>query len=307
MKDVNWHRVHGFALDLNLTPLLRLLQSRGVVYRVTEERGQQCLWVADSQVAGQVRDFVHSEQFAQLNLTRGERDSGSLEASGDFLLIRLIRFAGLLQRLPVTVVLILLGCAGALLMEFDRQLQWVGLLTFQPIQVVMGSVTAASLGYGLQEGQWWRLLTPVFLHFGLFHILFNSLWIWEFGRRIELVFGSPRLVWYFLFIGVLSNLVQYIWQGPSLFGGLSGVVYGLLGFLWIYHRRNPHPGLFVQPGIIGFMLLWMAMGMFGVVDVFIAGSVANAAHFGGLVAGMLLGALVPTGVAHNSLENHHEH
>lgn len=75
-----------------------------------------------------------------------------------------------------------------------------------------------------------------------------------------------------------------------MFGGMSGVVYALVGFIWIRHKIAPHPLFAVAPGIIGFMLFWLVFCMTGIVDVFIDGSVANAAHLGGLISGMLLGA-----------------
>nr|WP_279537119.1 rhomboid family intramembrane serine protease [Aestuariicella hydrocarbonica] len=193
---------------------------------------------------------------------------------------------------PVTLLCILLGILGAICVHYDHQLTLVSLLTFQPIYIVGEHVGLGTVTEGLSQGQYWRLFTPVFLHFGLFHILFNGLWIWEFGRRIELGLGSAILSGLIITIGLASNLAQYWWGGASLFGGLSGVLYGLMGFLWIYNKFRPHPVFALQPGIIGFMIGWMVLGMTGAVDFFMDGSIANAAHFGGLMAGILLALVV---------------
>ena len=77
--------------------------------------------------------------------------------------------------------------------------------------------------------EYWRYVTPALIHFGLIHILFNGLWIWEFGSRLELRLGSIFTLNLFLAGSIAGNLLQSWWSGPSIFGGLSGVVYGLHG------------------------------------------------------------------------------
>lgn len=140
----------------------------------------------------------------------------------------------------------------------------------------------------MARGEFWRLLTPAFLHFGTFHILFNGLWLWELGRRLELVMGPGRYLMFVVVTAVAANIAQFV-GGPSVFGGMSGVVYALIGYIWMRQRLNPHPVLAVPPGIIGFMLVWLVICLTGIVDRFIAGSVANGAHVGGLLAGMAWG------------------
>src|SRR5690606_25800074 len=124
----------------------------------------------------------------------------------------------------------------------------------------------------------WRLLTPAFLHFGFFHLLFNSLWMWDLGRRLELGLGWKHYLLFVLCSAVTANLTQYMWGGSALFGGMSGVVYALVGFIWLRQRFDASPVFAVPKSIIAFMLVWLVLCMTGVVDYFIAGSVANAAH-----------------------------
>ncbi|MDX1805338.1 MAG: rhomboid family intramembrane serine protease [Alcanivorax sp.] len=130
----------------------------------------------------------------------------------------------------------------------------------------------------------WRLLTPMLLHFGVLHILFNLLWWSDLGRIIERFQSSFQLLWVTLVTGAISNLAQFLDTGPN-FGGLSGVVYGLLGYLWIYGKVNPQSGYPLRREIVIFMLAWLVICFVG-----LGGIVANAAHLAGLVSGCVLGA-----------------
>ena len=137
----------------------------------------------------------------------------------------------------------------------------------------------------LSEGQVWRLITPIFIHFGLLHLVFNMMWLWELGRVIEWRFGWTQLLSLILLTGVVSNLAELAWSGPW-FGGMSGVVYALLTYIWIQGRVNPWSGIYVQKHILAMMLAWYVLCWTGVL-----GAVANMAHTGGLVVGLLWGYL----------------
>lgn len=164
-------------------------------------------------------------------------------------------------------------------------------------------------GLGLHEilsGEVWRLFTPALLHFkveddptGLMHIAFNLLLFLSLGGQVESVQGTRRFVLLVLAVAVLSNLVQYYLGGstfqglrPSLagsynFGGMSGVVYGLLGYVWIKSRTEPELGLQASAGAVVILIGWLLLGP--MVDK----NIANGAHVGGLAAGALIAA-VPT-------------
>jgi len=133
------------------------------------------------------------------------------------------------------------------------------------------------------QGQVWRLITPIFLHFSLLHILFNVLMTHAFGTIIESLRGSGRFLLMVLVIGIVSNVAQYAFAGPY-FGGLSGVVYGLFGYLWMKSRYEPESGMFVPPNTVFWLLGWL------VVSSLLPGlKVANTAHAVGLAVGMLWG------------------
>ncbi|HED15094.1 MAG TPA: rhomboid family intramembrane serine protease [Gammaproteobacteria bacterium] len=134
----------------------------------------------------------------------------------------------------------------------------------------------------LSQGQWWRLLTPIFLHFGLLHLVFNMLWLWDLGDVLERVQGSRWLLLFVIFIGIASNLAQYVYAGP-LFGGMSGVVYGLLGYLWLRGYLDPHFPLRPNKSVVYLMLGWFVLAWTGLL-----GPIANMAHTIGLTGGGIL-------------------
>ena len=141
----------------------------------------------------------------------------------------------------------------------------------------------------IQRGQYWRLITPIFIHFGLLHILFNSLWLWELGGAIERTSQAWKLGVLVLVIGLLSNLAQYFYAGPY-FGGMSGVVYGLLGYVWAQGRFNPAARLVLNQSVMAMMMIWFVLCWTGWL-----GPVANMAHSAGLLAGLLWGWLEAQG------------
>ncbi len=143
-------------------------------------------------------------------------------------------------------------------------------------------------GQGLVEvraGELWRLITPIFIHLGLLHILFNMMWLWDLGRGIEYRFGMQTLGLLVITLGVASNLAQFYYAGPA-FGGMSGVVYGLLGYVWMQSRFNPSSGLFLQKAVVVMMLVWYGLCWTGLV-----GPIANMAHTAGLAVGVIWGLI----------------
>src|SRR5438270_379342 len=117
----------------------------------------------------------------------------------------------------------------------------------QDARAIAGYLAGLSIEARLVQspGGWelWRVVTPAFIHFSEFHILFNMLWLFSLGGQLELRYGSARLVVLVLLMAVPSNLCQYFFstiviegwkpvvtQSSPLFGGMSGVVFGLFGF-----------------------------------------------------------------------------
>ena len=128
-----------------------------------------------------------------------------------------------------------------------------------------------------------RLIGPAFFHFSLIHIAFNTMWWWQLGGSIEKNLGKITLLNLFFVSAIVSNLGQFLMSGPA-FGGLSGVVYALVGFVWWLGWLAPEKGLSLSKPIIGFLLFWLILGFADLLPV----NVANTAHLLGLVSGCLL-------------------
>ena len=136
--------------------------------------------------------------------------------------------------------------------------------------------------------EFWRYFTHAFMHFSLMHILFNLLWWWYLGGAVEKRIGSGKLVVITVIAALLSGFVQHQFSGPW-FGGLSGVVYALMGYVWLRGERDPQSGIYLQRGLILFSLVWLIAGWFDVFGM----SIANGAHVAGLLTGLAM-ALVDT-------------
>lgn len=145
----------------------------------------------------------------------------------------------------------------------------------------------------IMSGQVWRLITPIFIHarlsdissLGFLHLVFNMLWLADLGTMIEQRQNSRYLGIMVLVIAALSNYAQYYFSGPNFFG-MSGVVYGLLGYIWIKGKFDPASGFFLHSQTVSMMLLWYFLCLFGVIP-----HVANTVHTVGLVTGMAWGYL----------------
>lgn len=187
---------------------------------------------------------------------------------------------------PVTLGLILLSICGFLILSLPALMNWARFLTFTPLRLSDDQLLLHSL-----DGQYWRLVTPVFLHFGWLHIVFNSLWLWDLGGKVERVLGHFNMVMLFLVIAVVSNFSQFAFGGAVMFGGMSGVVYGFLGFSWVAPMLQPAWQIQPSSAIMMFMVGWLVLCLVGVVEVLGFGAIANAAHIGGLICGALLGGV----------------
>lgn len=166
-------------------------------------------------------------------------------------------------------------------------------------RVFLISVQAPDGFNGLHEvlsGELWRLVTPIFLHFDLVHLLFNLFLFLPLAGQVESLRGSRRLLLLVAVLAIGSNLVQYFLGATTLdglrvhvagtwyFGGLSGVVYGLFGYVWVRSLREPESGFELATGTAAILLLWLFIGPV------VVKNLATGAHVGGLIAGVLLGS-----------------
>lgn len=265
---------------------------RGIETRLEPARdGAWALWVVDEdQVAeakallSRFRSMPDAEEFYQATAAaeRRRREAQRESRAEERLLQRPAAFPWRLGGGGLTLILQVLCVAAALATRFGEDAAWTGWLRisgFPPADPLRFWNSLAEVA----SGQVWRLITPVFLHFSILHLLFNLLWIQDLGTALEARIGTWRYAGLLAAVALVSNLCQYA-AGGAGFGGLSGVVYGVFGYLWVRSRLEADFGLFLAPLTAGLLLVYLALGIFGLL-----GPTANVAHFSGLAAGAAAG------------------
>lgn len=176
---------------------------------------------------------------------------------------------------PVGKFSIILSVALFICYRIESLRPYVELLFF-------GSPRSGLFEESLAQGQVWRLITPIFLHFSFLHILFNAMWMRELSKILEDYYSPKKFLFIFLFLALGSNVAQYLMKGP-MFGGLSGVVYGLLGVLWVKKSLDEDFPFMLPKRDIYLMVGWFFLCLTGIL-----GNIANTAHGVGLALGMLV-------------------
>ena len=187
----------------------------------------------------------------------------------------------------VTYGLIAACVAVAIISSLGKDLQVLTWLTFADLREFDGSIQGGLAA--LQHGQVWRLFTPILIHFGIMHLVLNLLWLKDLGGLIERRWSPRTLVLLVAVSAAASNTAQYLinWDfrdgigyANALSGGMSGVVYCLLGYVWI-RGRSDHSGVRLNQQTVWMMLGWLVVCFTGAF-----GPIANTAHLVGLLVGM---------------------
>ena len=137
------------------------------------------------------------------------------------------------------------------------------------------------------DGQWWRLFTSMFLHFGLAHLAFNMLGLWSLGKLTERLFGSAAFLFIYLFAGLCGSLGSLLWHPLINSAGASGAIFGVLGALLAF-MINPRTRIpaHIAAAQRNSALIFIAYNLF---NGFAHAGIDNAAHIGGLLAGIGMG------------------
>lgn len=277
---MNLVRIATFKITENVSPISMFLLERGIKHEIVEDRQGQHLLV-DADKAERVAQLLRDPSLGRSSYT--ERDTARMNGG-----------RGTLRIWPVSCALVILGVLGFLIYRFETTFTLIAYLTFSEVSFSSYDFhfLPASETYG-ERWQLWRLITPAFLHFSLFHILFNALGIWELGRRLEVYLGSGLYLLAFVILAVAANLTQYWASGPSLFGGLSGALFGFVGLIAVLYLKGRHPLMRLPTGIYFLVGITLVAGLIGAFSALFAINVANGAHLGGLGAGLILGAVLP--------------
>ena len=161
----------------------------------------------------------------------------------------------------------------------------------EPLLFIKTNLNSSFENTYLINNEWWRLIAPTFVHFSMTHLVFNCLWIYILGSRIEKLDGLSIFLFIFILTGILSNAGQFFWTQQYLFGGLSGAVYGLLGYCFIIELDGRHGRYGLPEALYLFMFIWLLVGFTGVLNFFGFGNVANTAHLVGMIAGFIIGLI----------------
>src|SRR6266850_2382446 len=143
----------------------------------------------------------------------------------------------------------------------------------------------------IARGQWWRFVTPIFIHIGLLHLFFNSYALWIVGPQVEKLYGGARFVILYVLTGVAGVYASYSYHPYTISAGASGAIFGLFGVLLVFglRYRSEIPTFFkraVGTGVLPVIVINLIIG-------FTIPQIDNSAHIGGLLAGAALAALVP--------------
>ena len=186
-----------------------------------------------------------------------------------------------IKREPVTALLILLNTLIFLIVEFTG-----GSENGQHM-LECGAVYAPLI---IEQGQWYRMITSMFLHFGAPHLINNMLVLFVLGQRLEPVTGKMKFLLIYILGGLGGNLISLIWDmrtgNYSLSAGASGAVFAVMGgMIYVIIR---HRGRVAELNMKQMLL----MAAFSLYVGFASGGVDNAAHAGGLLCGFIAAVIV---------------
>ncbi len=198
---------------------------------------------------------------------------------------------------PLTLTLIVLCVLLGVVSEFTKpdSGNWFGNVIMKQLSFVDTSLFEKTFdpAASLKQGELWRILTPAFLHGSPFHLLFNMLALGSLGRRIERLEGIGRYAVIMLIIAVCSHLLQGLmptkWFGSPFFVGISGVTFGLIGYLGTKTTLRPDLGIQVPAETYLLIGMILVIGFYGNSKSL---PLANMAHLGGLLAGVAIGFLM---------------
>ncbi|WP_421862432.1 rhomboid family intramembrane serine protease [Marinobacter adhaerens] len=279
------YRVKQLDTTVNLAGFSRWLNGQGVTHRITEEGGFQVLWLEDPAHAEPVLSALDRFMAEPEIREAVDRQNRSPVFVGG-------RWQPSPRHAPLVLGIIVFAVAMVWLTAMGQNELAASLMVIDPRDYDWSTMAGRieALTATLASGQVWRLLTPDFLHFSWTHIIFNSVMLWFLGSQIEWFDGRARLIALFVITSLISNGLQYFVSGP-LFGGLSGVVYGILGYCWLSQRSAPR--FQFPPALVTFAVAWMVIGFTPLPEMIGLGRMANEAHLGGFVAGLALAVVLP--------------
>ncbi|MGR6874620.1 rhomboid family intramembrane serine protease [Pseudomonas sp. HK3] len=243
-----------------IEPLLHELNQQGIGYEVKQVNGTSELWLDDPQLIEPVIKAYNAYKNAQ-----NQQKQHALSIQN-------------LKQLPITTTFIVISLAVALLTQLGEQFLdffFIAQMQYYP----RGWIPYTGIA------NLWHSISPIFLHFGIEHLVFNSLSFWYLGSILERKLSFISYLTLVVCIALVSNYSQLFVSGP-LFGGLSGVVYGLIGFAFVF--QTFYRPLFIPNGLFYLAIGWILLGLTPFFALIGLGNMANTAHISGLICGAVL-------------------
>ena len=280
-------RAASVDVAINLAQFSQQLYQSGIDHRIVEESGKQTIWVKSDREAYLVQQRL--DDWFKSAVRQGDENlpdsKHALKTSAiQYGLLRWLVTAWFgFRRCPITWSLIIACAAVAVLSRLGGDTYSVRML-FYPLLPEDSMIQLFLAIDSVSEAI--RTLTPMLLHFGELHLIFNMLWLWYFGRQLEKL--QPWWVFAILITvtSFVGNTAQYWYLGYNNFGGMSGVVYGLVGYAWMIVHFIPRTGLMLTNNM--FVIFIVALFL---MEFFASSMIATAAHAGGLISGIALGAV----------------
>lgn len=265
------------AAEENLQSLSQYLWVNNIAHRISEKAGQQIVWVATETDVELVRDAYQrsqdgilpefEQQPSEHESESGARQQNSTQQSGLNLALERLR------EVPFVTVMIVISIVATTLLNTG-----IGHSVFELLRM-------GTLGFIFESWELWRLITPVFLHFDTMHLVFNMVLLWVFGRQLELYEKPSTLLVLLLLFAIIPNVAQNLLVGIR-FGGMSGLVYAVLGYCWLWNRIGSQPVFAFPNAMMGLMVAWLLLGFTDILTWVGLPAMANMAHLGGLVTGL---------------------
>ncbi len=288
-------RIADVPIDTDLSRFSQWLYAQGVDHRIAEEHGVLVLYLENPMLAEDV--LMALKRYLEDAGAQEKLDSWVASEAHRIQALRVPRYALYMRATPVQAPIIFLLIALSLLIamisDFGHSSTFVRyLLILDPYAGFPELHNAYGRWSALLETmvrlEFWRLLTPDLIHFNVMHITFNLLMLWVLGGQLEIQKGSLSFLALVVFVSIVSNVAQLL-ETHFLFGGLSGVVYGLVGYCWVWKHFQPE--IFFPDALLKFALVWLILGYTPLTEWVGLGRMANAAHLYGLLSGLIWGAV----------------
>ncbi len=271
--------IYEFASNEDPASLSKVLWKQGISHRILQSDHGNQLWLLDPKQSHGAMAILESWQHdphADFMVHDTQTVSKPSRLLADW------------HMSPLTIALLAATFAVAVITGLGEYLENVGWFTISSFEVLGNRIRFYPLEEVLAQGEYWRLFTPALIHFGAAHLIFNALWVWDLGRKVERLIGSVAWLLFTLSVSVVSNVGQYLINGSPLFGGLSGLVYGLVGFAWLMPILVKGWPKIISKPLMVFFTAWLVLGYTDVFAMLGLGNMANEAHLIGLMSGLIL-------------------